>query len=132
MPPPQDDLLDFTMDDITAALPQENNASTSDSDAELAETNPPGKSQAKAQASSSSAHSSGKRRRDQNSRHDGPSDIVIATWRRGDDDLEPSAKMLALVKLLKEWDACGDKTICYSQCMCFHPHHSGVISADAL
>jgi hypothetical protein len=51
---------------------------------------------------------------------DGPSDAVIATWKRGDDDLEPSAKMLALIKLLKEWDLCGDKTICYSQCKCRH------------
>jgi hypothetical protein len=45
----------------------------------------------------------------------GPSDAVIATWTRGDDDLEPSTKMLALVEYLKEWDSTGDKTICYSQ-----------------
>ena len=46
----------------------------------------------------------------------GPSDAVIATWKRGDDDLEPSTKMLALVEYLKEWDSTGDKIICYSQC----------------
>jgi SNF2 family DNA or RNA helicase len=44
-----------------------------------------------------------------------PSDAVISNWGRGDDDLEPSTKMLAMMDLLKEWDATGDKTICYSQ-----------------
>ncbi|THH13318.1 hypothetical protein EW146_g6890 [Bondarzewia mesenterica] len=44
-----------------------------------------------------------------------PSESMVATWRRGDDDLEPSAKMLALIKLLKEADIYGDKTIVYSQ-----------------
>ena len=47
----------------------------------------------------------------------GPSEAVIATWNRGDDDLEPSTKMLALLDYLKEWDVSGDKTICYSQCL---------------
>lgn len=51
----------------------------------------------------------------------GPSEAVIATWRRGDDDLEPSTKMLALVGYLKEWDRTGDKTICYSQCRPYSP-----------
>ncbi|KAK0210806.1 SNF2 family DNA-dependent ATPase [Desarmillaria ectypa] len=46
---------------------------------------------------------------------DGPSEALIATWRKGDDDMEPSTKMLKLLSLLKEWDASGDKTICYSQ-----------------
>ena len=46
-----------------------------------------------------------------------PSDAVLATWRRGDDDMESSTKMAALMDYLKEWDASGDKTICYSQCM---------------
>lgn len=45
-----------------------------------------------------------------------PSDAVFATWRKGDDDMEPSTKMLALVDLLNRWDSTGDKTICYSQC----------------
>ncbi|KAG6840497.1 hypothetical protein C0991_006327 [Blastosporella zonata] len=44
-----------------------------------------------------------------------PTDALIATWRRGDDDLEPSAKMLALIDLLQEWESTGDKTIVYSQ-----------------
>jgi hypothetical protein len=45
-----------------------------------------------------------------------PSDAVFATWRKGDDDMEPSTKMLALIDLLHEWDSTGDKAICYSQC----------------
>jgi len=45
-----------------------------------------------------------------------PSDAVFAMWRKGDDDMEPSTKMLALVDLLNQWDSTGDKTICYSQC----------------
>ncbi|KAG0693881.1 SNF2 family N-terminal domain-containing protein [Suillus ampliporus] len=44
-----------------------------------------------------------------------PSRALIAMWRKGDCDLEPSTKMLALIDFLKSWDASGDKTICYSQ-----------------
>ncbi|KAG1873411.1 SNF2 family N-terminal domain-containing protein [Suillus tomentosus] len=44
-----------------------------------------------------------------------PSDALIAMWRKGDYDLEPSTKMLALINFLKSWDESGDKTICYSQ-----------------
>lgn len=51
-----------------------------------------------------------------NSKNDGPSDAVVATWRRGDDDLEPSTKMLKMIDYLKQWEYSGDKTICYSQC----------------
>jgi SNF2 family DNA or RNA helicase len=48
-----------------------------------------------------------------------PSDATIARWRKGDFDLEPSVKMLALIKLLQEWNASGDKCICFSQCSYF-------------
>lgn len=41
---------------------------------------------------------------------------LVKTWRKGDSDMEPSAKMMALVHYLKEWDSTGDKTIVYSQC----------------
>ncbi|EMD32811.1 hypothetical protein CERSUDRAFT_143402 [Gelatoporia subvermispora B] len=44
-----------------------------------------------------------------------PNQDMIRTWRRGDDNLEPSAKMLALVELLQEWDTSGDKVIVFSQ-----------------
>ncbi|KAJ4480950.1 SNF2 family DNA-dependent ATPase [Lentinula aciculospora] len=40
---------------------------------------------------------------------------LVATWSKGDDDMEPSIKMVRLVKYIKEWEAIGDKTICYSQ-----------------
>ncbi|KAJ6490225.1 SNF2 family DNA-dependent ATPase [Mycena vitilis] len=46
---------------------------------------------------------------------DMPSEAVISNWGRGDDDLEPSTKMLAMMEMLKEWESTGDKTICYSQ-----------------
>lgn len=48
-----------------------------------------------------------------------PSAEVFATWRKGDDDLEPSTKMIGLISLLDKWDSTGDKTICYSQCESF-------------
>ncbi|KAF9528788.1 SNF2 family N-terminal domain-containing protein [Crepidotus variabilis] len=46
---------------------------------------------------------------------DGPSEASFATWSRGDDDMEPSTKMLQMFELLKQWEAKGDKTIIYSQ-----------------
>jgi len=45
-----------------------------------------------------------------------PSQRTVATWRRGDDDMEPSAKMNALVEQLSIAHDAGDKTIVYSQC----------------
>ena len=45
-----------------------------------------------------------------------PSQRTVATWRRDDDDMEPSAKMLALIELLRVAEDAGDKTIVYSQC----------------
>jgi hypothetical protein len=45
-----------------------------------------------------------------------PSQHTVATWRRGDDDMEPSAKMLALIEQLQIAENAGDKTIVYSQC----------------
>ena len=45
-----------------------------------------------------------------------PSEALLSTWRKGDNDMEASAKMLALIDYLKEWEPSGDKTICYSQC----------------
>jgi hypothetical protein len=45
-----------------------------------------------------------------------PSQHTVATWRRDDDDMEPSAKMIALVEQLRVAEDAGDKTIVYSQC----------------
>lgn len=47
---------------------------------------------------------------------DKPSAQLVATWNKGDDTMEPSTKMMALIELLKSWNATGDKCICYSQC----------------
>ena len=43
----------------------------------------------------------------------------MATWCRGNDDFDPSAKMLALIEQLQIAENDGDKTIVYSQCMPF-------------
>ncbi|EPQ55741.1 P-loop containing nucleoside triphosphate hydrolase protein [Gloeophyllum trabeum ATCC 11539] len=40
---------------------------------------------------------------------------LLEIWGRGDHNVEPSTKMLALIDLLKEAEAAGDKTIVYSQ-----------------
>ncbi|KIP06767.1 hypothetical protein PHLGIDRAFT_30351 [Phlebiopsis gigantea 11061_1 CR5-6] len=44
-----------------------------------------------------------------------PSRDIFATWAHGGANVEASAKMLALVDFLKEWESTGDKTICFSQ-----------------
>ncbi|OCH85007.1 hypothetical protein OBBRIDRAFT_345483 [Obba rivulosa] len=44
-----------------------------------------------------------------------PNKDLVDMWRRGDDNLEPSAKMLALIGLLQEWEITGDKIIVFSQ-----------------
>ncbi|KAI0041675.1 hypothetical protein FA95DRAFT_1501098 [Auriscalpium vulgare] len=46
---------------------------------------------------------------------DAPNAEMVATWRVGDENLEPSAKMLELIKQLKDAENAGDKTIVYSQ-----------------
>lgn len=74
-----------------------------------------GKRQRGSSPASDEGHKKGKGREVDN----GPSEATLSTWKKGDDDMEPSTKMLALIKFLKEWDGTGDKTICYSQCMCF-------------
>ncbi|KAF9468325.1 SNF2 family DNA-dependent ATPase [Collybia nuda] len=105
-----DESLDITMEDISTPLESANN---SDSEIEFVSIN-----QSPKNGSAISPKDKGKRKSDgkrQRSNDDGPSQAIIATWSRGDDDLEPSAKMLALIDLLKGWDASGDKTICYSQ-----------------
>jgi hypothetical protein len=41
----------------------------------------------------------------------------MVAWHRDDDDLEPSAKMLAMIEQLQIAENTGDKTIVYSQRM---------------
>ncbi|KAF8890769.1 SNF2 family N-terminal domain-containing protein [Infundibulicybe gibba] len=81
-----EEVMDLTMNDISKPLP-------------------PKKSQ-------KSSPPKGKKKQEN---ADGLSEAVLATWSKGDDDLEPSTKMLALIDYLKEWETTGDKTICYSQ-----------------
>lgn len=40
----------------------------------------------------------------------------LSAWSNGGGNVEASAKMMEMMRLLKEWDASGDKTIVYSQC----------------
>ncbi|KAG6836974.1 hypothetical protein H0H93_016927 [Arthromyces matolae] len=84
---------------------------TSDSEIEIIDT-PSKKKSSPTKAKGKNKTPTKKRLRDE---QEGPSEEVIATWRRGDDDLEPSTKMLALLDLLQQWEATGDKTIVYSQ-----------------
>ncbi|KAF5376123.1 hypothetical protein D9615_007674 [Tricholomella constricta] len=106
-----DDTMEITMDKISVPLGGIKIGSISDSEIEVVEKvagsrTPPISPKAKGKARAKRARDVGR---------DGPSDAVIATWRRGDDDLEPSTKMLALVDMLQQWEATGDKTIVYSQ-----------------
>lgn len=58
----------------------------------------------------------GEKRKDTES-EGGLPEALVATWSKGDDDMEPSIKMVQLLEYIKKWEAIGDKTICYSQCM---------------
>ncbi|KAJ3569137.1 hypothetical protein NP233_g5248 [Leucocoprinus birnbaumii] len=49
------------------------------------------------------------------SNRDGVAAHTLKTWGRGNDDMVPSTKMVEMIRLLKEWDSTGDKTIIYSQ-----------------
>lgn len=114
----QDDIIDLTIDDVSVQLPAPSKFNKTRND--NASESPVPKSL--------SAKAKGKRRalmEDSNEEDDDegnigtgkmPSDAVFATWRKGDDDLEPSTKMLGLIDLLNKWDCTGDKAICYSQC----------------
>ena len=43
------------------------------------------------------------------------------TRKQGGANVEPSAKMIAMIDTLKEWEVTGDKTIVFSQCeSCLH------------
>ena len=140
----QDDIIDLTMNDISVQLPptpfksptkaKPTPQADSDSDIEVTDvpSSPTKSSPSKSQKKSRhriglSAKAKGKRRaRTEDIGDDDPerqvatgkmpSDAVFAMWRKGDDDMEPSTKMLGLIDLLNKWDATGDKTICYSQC----------------
>ncbi|KAH7882695.1 SNF2 family N-terminal domain-containing protein [Phlebopus sp. FC_14] len=105
-----DDMLDLTLD-----------SSELGSDESVTET-PPQSSQRSSQPSRSQSvngkdkqMASANDDKDKDKEPSAPSGALIAMWRKGDYDLEPSSKMLALIDLLKEADAAGDKAICFSQ-----------------
>lgn len=108
-------MVDLTMDDINSSKNMGVKSALFDSDVEIADGTV---SRSKRTRDSSPIRSDkGKGRASLgNEKSSDPSDAVLATWRRGDDDMEPSTKMLALIDYLKEWASTGDKTICYSQC----------------
>jgi hypothetical protein len=65
-------------------------------------------------------HGSFNKKASGDSGHDGVAPHTLRTWSRGNDDMVPSTKMVEMVKLLKEWELKGDKTIVYSQCEFCH------------
>ncbi|KAH7912078.1 SNF2 family N-terminal domain-containing protein [Hygrophoropsis aurantiaca] len=119
-----DDVLDLTLEDISGPIPLDG------SDMEVSGASrvpsgssikPPKKDKGKRRAQSSESDTEDDEPRSQSQKSAGekepeaPSDELVAMWKKGDYDLEPSTKMMALMRLLKEWDSTGDKTICYSQ-----------------
>ncbi|KAE9403438.1 hypothetical protein BT96DRAFT_1016994 [Gymnopus androsaceus JB14] len=93
--PNDDDIVDLTMDDISQPI--------------FSSPSSPGES-------SKNKRKKGKGKDDSDdSSESGLSKALVAAWSKGDDDLEPSIKMIQLVEYIKEWEAVGDKTICYSQ-----------------
>lgn len=118
----QDDIIDLTIDDISVQLSTLSSSKFNKTRHQSASESPAPKCiSAKAKGKHKAlTHDSDEESEDANEANVGtgkmPSDAVFATWRKGDDDLEPSTKMLGLINLLNEWDCTGDKTICYSQC----------------
>lgn len=47
---------------------------------------------------------------------EGLSAVTIKAWSQGNNDMIPSTKIIEMTRLLKEWEASGDKIIIYSQC----------------
>lgn len=112
-----DDLIDLTMDDLSTPMPfKALKISKNGSSSDLRTVDGAKRRSRESSSSPQRPQNTGRGNKKSSNGRDGPSDAVIAAWRRGDDDLEPSAKMLALIEYLKAWDASGDKTICYSQC----------------
>ncbi|KAG7087376.1 hypothetical protein E1B28_013349 [Marasmius oreades] len=98
-----DDEFNSTMEDITR--PRHDESSTDESDtASFSKRKKSSKSKRAGNVKPSMAKQFGKDR-----------ETLLATWAKGDDDLEPSAKMIKLIEYVKEWEELGDKTICYSQ-----------------
>lgn len=107
-------MIDLTHSSASLFKNKKRKVEDSDSDVELLEESiSQGKRRRSGDGKSLPGGNKGKGRANDN----GPSDALFATWARGDDDMEPSTKMIAMINLLKEWEVSGDKTIIYSQCM---------------
>ncbi|KAG6810754.1 hypothetical protein H0H92_010463 [Tricholoma furcatifolium] len=106
-----EELTDLTLSQISKPVKGIKKDSGNDSDIEIIAVSPSKKPSTKTPPSK--GKSSAKKR--PRAGADGPSDAVLATWRRGDDDLESSTKMNVLIELLQEWESTGDKSIVYSQ-----------------
>jgi hypothetical protein len=86
-----------------------------DSDDEMeTDTEPPKNASSSSQKKPVQKTSSvlGKRTRKQDSAR---TKDLFHMWSKGDSDLEPSAKMLLMVKYIEEWEESGDKIIVFSQ-----------------
>ncbi|KAJ3930944.1 MAG: SNF2 family DNA-dependent ATPase [Lentinula lateritia] len=94
-----DDILDLTMDDIAQPI--------------FSSPIKPGQSSNHKRKAHQSTNG-GEKRKDTES-EGGLPEALVATWSKGDDDMEPSIKMVQLLEYIKKWEAIGDKTICYSQ-----------------
>ncbi|KAI0640983.1 SNF2 family N-terminal domain-containing protein [Trametes meyenii] len=103
--------------------------SDSDSDdlpdlAELMKSSPKGKSGGKnpihgnagsSQAKKGTTPDKGKGKQDSGADPTQPSEYLVQTWKKGGSNVESSAKMVQMVRYLKEWGSSGDKTIVFSQ-----------------
>ncbi|KAJ3854506.1 SNF2 family DNA-dependent ATPase [Lentinula lateritia] len=98
-PDHDDDILDLTMDDIIQPI--------------FSSPSKPGQSSNNKRKAHQSTNG-GEKRKDTDSEGCLPK-ALVATWSKGDDDMEPSIKMVQLIEYVKKWEAIDDKTICYSQ-----------------
>lgn len=64
--------------------------------------------------------------RDNSEEPPAPDANLYKTWKQGGSNVESSAKMMQMVKYLKEWESTGDKTIVFSQCKCVGPSASAL------
>ncbi|KAI0669018.1 SNF2 family N-terminal domain-containing protein [Trametes maxima] len=105
-------------------------SSDSDSDddlpdlAELMKSSPKGKSGDKKPALGKAGSSQenkgatlgkGKGKQDDAAGPTQPSEFLVQTWKKGGSNVESSAKMVQMIRYLKEWGSSGDKTIVFSQ-----------------
>ncbi|KAK7047584.1 hypothetical protein VNI00_006352 [Paramarasmius palmivorus] len=103
-----DEVMNLSMDDISGPLkPPKKGMGKSrqvdDSDDELEATSSSSKKTSRSKPSRFGSQFSAER------------EALLETWAKGDDDLEPSIKMVKLIEYLHEWEVIGDRTICYSQ-----------------